>query len=133
MQNRASFLARLTDCTECFPNRSEPNQITDLRWLNAYRPTVTAVRRLVPLILLVTACTAPATDAMEPTTPDPVTSTTLTSDGSETGATSEVDTTTTTSSGRPVAPDFTLELGSGGEYTLSEGSKPVYMVFWAEW
>jgi hypothetical protein len=24
-------------------------------------------------------------------------------------------------------------LGEGGEYTLSEGSKPVYMVFWAEW
>jgi hypothetical protein len=24
-------------------------------------------------------------------------------------------------------------LGEGSEYTLSEGSKPVYMVFWAEW
>jgi hypothetical protein len=32
-----------------------------------------------------------------------------------------------------VAPEFTLELGEGGTYTLSEGEKPVYMVFWAEW
>lgn len=32
-----------------------------------------------------------------------------------------------------VAPDFTLELGSGGEFALSEETKPVYMVFWAEW
>jgi len=41
--------------------------------------------------------------------------------------------TTTTDSGRPVAPDFTLELNEGGAYTLSEGEKPVYLVFWAEW
>lgn len=44
-----------------------------------------------------------------------------------------VGTTGTTSSGRPVAPDFALELGDGGTYTLSEGEKPVYLVFWAEW
>jgi hypothetical protein len=40
---------------------------------------------------------------------------------------------TETTSGRPVAPDFTLELGDGGSYTLSKGAKPVYLVFWAEW
>lgn len=40
---------------------------------------------------------------------------------------------TTTTSNREVAPDFTLDLGDGGEYTLSEGEKPVYLVFWAEW
>ncbi len=40
---------------------------------------------------------------------------------------------TSTTSGRPVAPDFTLQLGEGGSYTLSEGAKPVYLVFWAEW
>jgi hypothetical protein len=40
---------------------------------------------------------------------------------------------TPTTSGRPPAPDFTLQLGDGGSYTLSEGSKPVYLVFWAEW
>jgi hypothetical protein len=31
------------------------------------------------------------------------------------------------------APDFTLALGGGGEFALSEEAKPVYMVFWAEW
>lgn len=34
--------------------------------------------------------------------------------------------------GRP-APDFTLALGQGGDFTLSSEQKPVYMVFWAEW
>jgi hypothetical protein len=38
-----------------------------------------------------------------------------------------------TTSGRPPAPDFTLQLGNGGTYALSQGSKPVYLVFWAEW
>jgi hypothetical protein len=33
----------------------------------------------------------------------------------------------------PPAPDFTLALGEGGSFTLSEAQKPVYMVFWAEW
>ncbi len=56
-----------------------------------------------------------------------------TADGGPTPTTSEPDSPPTTDSGRPVAPDFTLELGEGGEYTLSEGSRPVYMVFWAEW
>lgn len=30
-------------------------------------------------------------------------------------------------------PDFTLDLGSGGTFVLSEESRPVFMVFWAEW
>ena len=34
---------------------------------------------------------------------------------------------------RPLAPDFTLQLADGGEFTLSAGAKPVYLVFWAEW
>ena len=33
----------------------------------------------------------------------------------------------------PSAPDFTLPLAGGGEFTLSAAAKPVYMVFWAEW
>lgn len=33
----------------------------------------------------------------------------------------------------PAAPDFSLVLADGSTFTLSEGSKPVYMVFWAEW
>lgn len=40
---------------------------------------------------------------------------------------------TGTTSDRELVPDFTLELGDGGTYTLSEGDKPVYLVFWAEW
>ena len=56
-----------------------------------------------------------------------------TADDGSTPTTSDPVSPPTTDSGRPVAPDFTLELGEGGEYTLSEGSKPVYMVFWAEW
>jgi hypothetical protein len=39
----------------------------------------------------------------------------------------------TTEAGRPVAPDFTFALGDGGEFKLSEGARPVYLVFWAEW
>lgn len=31
------------------------------------------------------------------------------------------------------APDFTLALGNGGTFTLAEESRPVFMVFWAEW
>ena len=31
------------------------------------------------------------------------------------------------------APGFTLLLGDGTSYTLSEDPKPVYLVFWAEW
>jgi hypothetical protein len=33
----------------------------------------------------------------------------------------------------PLAPDFTLELGTGGGFTLSSTDNPVYLVFWAEW
>lgn len=53
--------------------------------------------------------------------------------GRDTTTTQGIDETSTTSSGRPLAPDFTLELDDGGSYTLSEGEKPVYLVFWAEW
>ncbi len=57
---------------------------------------------------------------------------TTTSDRGETTTTAAANTTQTTS-GRPSAPNFTLELGEGGSYTLSEGERPVYLVFWAEW
>lgn len=49
-------------------------------------------------------------------------------------------TTPSTSSDRPapdpsrqLAPDFSLELANGSTFVLSEETRPVYMVFWAEW
>lgn len=48
-------------------------------------------------------------------------------------APSSTDTVTTPTNEGPPAPDFTLALGDGGSYTLSQGAKPVYMIFWAEW
>lgn len=50
----------------------------------------------------------------------------LTSCGGDPAPASENATSTT-------APDFTLALGNGGTFTLSEESRPVFMVFWAEW
>lgn len=74
--------------------------------------------------------TTTAGDDSPQTTPGQEPTTTTGDDGSTTTSAPEA---TGTTSGRPVAPDFTLELGDGGSYTLSEGSKPVYMIFWAEW
>lgn len=34
---------------------------------------------------------------------------------------------------RMVAPDFTLALGDGSAFVLSDETRPVFMVFWAEW
>ena len=34
---------------------------------------------------------------------------------------------------RDLAPDFSLTLSDGTEYQLSNETRPVYMVFWAEW
>ena len=71
-----------------------------------------------------------ATSATSPTTPTSSVAT------SEPTPTTIAATTTTAARLRPDgedAPDFTLALGQGGEFTLSEESKPVYMIFWAEW
>lgn len=79
-------------------------------------------------MVVLAACAAPAT---EPTTTDTVVTTT-TGEVQETTAPG-AGSTSSTLSGRPAAPDFTLALGDGGSFTLSEGAKPVYLVFWAEW
>lgn len=101
------------------------------------------MRRFLLLItafaLVIAACSpgvsdaTPTTEAPSPDTtgpPEPVTTTS--SGGGDDGTTTVPDATATTSD-RPLAPDFTLELGDGGSYTLSDGAKPVYLVFWAEW
>lgn len=68
------------------------------------------------------------------TTSGPVTTTSPAASTSTAGIPSTTDPVdTTVTSGRPVAPDFTLDLGDGGSFTLSQGAKPVYLVFWAEW
>ena len=41
--------------------------------------------------------------------------------------------TSTVTEARATAPDFTLALGDGGTFVLSEEARPVYLVFWAEW
>lgn len=70
--------------------------------------------------------TAPA-DAT-PSTVTPTTSAPTTGTAGQTSST-----TTTVSDDRPVAPDFSLDLGAGGTFVLSEETRPVYLVFWAEW
>ncbi|MGH3650256.1 MAG: hypothetical protein ACRDU9_06050 [Acidimicrobiia bacterium] len=91
---------------------------------------------LTVLALVLAACASP--DGVETSSTVATTVTTTPKQGP--GSTSLQEATTTTSaevtgttSDRPLAPDFTLQLGEGGSYTLSEGSKPVYLVFWAEW
>ncbi|HJS71920.1 MAG TPA: hypothetical protein VJ858_04255 [Acidimicrobiia bacterium] len=89
---------------------------------------------LAALVLATSACSSGTTDT---STSVPVASTVAdgatTTTGVATTATTGVTGTTEVTSDRPLAPDFTLQLGDGGTYTLSEGSKPVYLVFWAEW
>lgn len=74
----------------------------------------------------VPASSDPTTPALSPATEGPSSSSTTTA------ATGE----TTTSAPNPdvvAAPDFTLALGDGGSFTLSEEARPVFLVFWAEW
>ncbi len=105
------------------------------------RSTVPAVRRVLlavmVLSLLVAAC-SPATDSAgestAPTSDQGSTSSAGGSSGEDGSTTTGQSGDTTTTSDRPLAPDFRLELGNGqGTYVLSEESKPVFMIFWAEW
>ncbi|HZD23393.1 MAG TPA: hypothetical protein VE569_08345 [Acidimicrobiia bacterium] len=93
------------------------------------------MRRLlaVCLLALVTQACGSGTDTTLSTTAgatDPQGTTRTTVDTSQSTTTSD---TTEDTTPRPLAPDFTLELGEGASFTLSEGTKPVYLVFWAEW
>ncbi len=96
------------------------------------------MRRILPLFLVVAACSAAAVQEPAPTTSGGVSPTATEAVPGTTGGESPqpgegVTETTEPTSDRPVAPDFNLRLADGSTYTLSEGSKPVFMVFWAEW
>jgi peroxiredoxin len=92
------------------------------------------MKRMALLLVLATAC-ADASGSMADTTNgieiDDTTSTIAT------GVVGGDSTTSTTTSipdhDRDLAPDFTLILADGETFTLSEGTRPVYLVFWAEW
>lgn len=85
---------------------------------------------LLVLTMVVAACGGD-TSPIASGDPVPTSSTPSSEPASPVG--SDVTTTVPAEPEGPIAPDFTLALGDGGTYTLSEGEKPVYMVFWAEW
>lgn len=99
------------------------------------------MRRIAAMSVLALFASACASTTVSSTTAGTAaaTSTTATAaSSSTTGGTRTTATgvTSTTVRQRPegdAAPDFTLALGEGGEFTLSDEQKPVYMVFWAEW
>ena len=100
---------------------------------------MTMPARFVVLALFAAACSGTA-EAPVITTAGPVGSTApATTVGVKPPApTGSGETTSTTlrpapDPNRPIAPDFTLDLGSGGTFVLSEETRPVFMVFWAEW
>lgn len=70
-----------------------------------------------------------ATTTLVPSSTIDTAAASTTTDGVSGNATETVPDTTAL----PLAPDFTLELGGGGEYKLSASDNPVYLVFWAEW
>lgn len=104
--------------------------------VNTSAPNVSGVKRFFPVFLaLVVACggsTSVTTSSGASQTTDIVNegaATTTLPQNSSTAAPGS----TSTAPDRQIAPDFTLKLGDGGQYTLSDGAKPVYLVFWAEW
>ena len=107
----------------------------------------TGVRRIVLLTavgsLVLAACsttTATGSTTLATTTTAPTTASTT---GADTAVTTAPGTTPTTAPDGaatsrprpegPDAPDFTLALGEGGSFTLSDEHRPVYLLFWAEW
>ena len=85
-------------------------------------------RLLVVLALVATACGgADVSQSLSPSEPVVDGSTDSTSAAEEgTGEAGD------SADGRP-APEFVLALGEGGEFSPSSESRPIYMVFWAEW
>ncbi|MEX2323803.1 MAG: TlpA disulfide reductase family protein [Acidimicrobiia bacterium] len=84
-------------------------------------------------VLLIAGCaptaTAPSTTTPGTTATTVVGETTMPPQGGDPG---ETTTTRVAPAGEP-APDFTLALDGGGSFSLSAETKPVLLVFWAEW
>ncbi len=96
------------------------------------------MRRLAALALIVTACGgSPAAETtVAPTTaalPTTVGATTTSAPGATTTTGAVTPTTARVLPDGDPAPGFTVELGEGGTFTLSEHARPVYLLFWAEW
>lgn len=108
--------------------------------LGVDRPMRSATAFLA-LVLIAAACGDDASDgAMAPVSTTTMVEVSITGPGSAvpgvdttTTAVTVGETPTTQAPEGPGAPDFTLALGEGGTFTLSDEQKPVYMVFWAEW
>ena len=99
------------------------------------------VQLLVVLILVLGACGSATTEvsgsASQPVaatpTPEATAAGSVTPDPTADLAPATSDGSAPSGVEGPVAPDFSLVLADGSTFTLSEGTKPVYMVFWAEW
>lgn len=99
-----------------------------------------SVSLFVAVVFVATACGGAATEVSSEVEPVAGAVTTLPADTATTAAStdttgpsaSEPDASPSGVDG-PTAPDFSLVLSDGSTFTLSEGAKPVYMVFWAEW
>ncbi len=119
----------------------------DLPQLNDAWSTLTLVKQRNLILgvfvgaLFLTSCgPSEGTGGVDSSTPGPPTTisesapdTTASSESSQTPTPTAAPDATSPASDRMVAPDFTLALGSGGTFTLSDSEKPVYLVFWAEW
>ena len=99
-----------------------------------------SVSLLAAVVFVATACGGAATEVS--TTVEPVAGAVTTVSGGSPTTMGSTDTTGSSAAEPeaspsgvegPEAPDFSLVLSDGSTFTLSEGSKPVYMVFWAEW
>lgn len=115
---------------------------------DANRHTLTGMRRLSLVFacaLVVAACGTEAeqsgTDSGVPaettstTAPDQPAATTSSTaaNGSASSSTSSTSSTSLPPLDGPAAPDFALELSDGSTFMLSEETRPVYLIFWAEW
>ncbi|CAN5897422.1 hypothetical protein BH23ACT5_BH23ACT5_15840 [soil metagenome] len=102
------------------------------------------IRRLLSLVSVVILAVACSADGTPPTVTGP--SATVESSPGESEAPAPPEATTTRPDGSATtaepdedepladaAPDFSLQLGDGGTFVLSQETKPIFMVFWAEW